>query len=1037
MAATFNRRQALAISGGVIASCALPAPAFAASRSAASGIAGARTCGLNAPLALGDMAPRFSWYLADIGESQKAYRIRAARNLADLKAGRSLLLDSGKVPSSECLSVAVAGAALPSRTSAVWQVEVWTNRGKRVSKPGTFETGLYPEDWRGGWIAAETPVAKRDREAGLHWIMVPGNQKVGAAAAYRWTFEGDGGVAEILLAAHEMGAVTLNGQPLEPLQDGPVRWTQMAVYPVTLATGRNVLAVDVTRHAGFGEPRPFLAAMLRHGPELVNRTTNADRGWKASLDPAEGWRDPAYDDKDWPAAEAGSKQLPAGEPWPVYPANYLRKRFTAEKPVRSARLYATALGCYEAWINGERIGDAMLAPEFTDPSRRVLYQAYDVTDAVRQGANMLGFHVGDGWYGSKYSGSARFSFGPAPCRLLAQLELEYADGSREVIASGEGWETTQSPVLGHSIYDGEVHDARLDRNDWAIPDGSSEGWRAAELAAAPAIAIDPQRCEPIRAKERRSAQKVARLGPGRFVVDFGQNFAGWAELALDAPRGTEVTMKFAELANPDGSANQANLRSAWARDVYIAAGTGREQWVPRFTYHGFRYVELEGVPDDPSKWSLTGIVGHQDLPVTGEFRIGDATIRKFWENSLWSQKSNFWGLPTDCPQRDERLGWMGDAEVFWPAAAYNMDVGAYTARVMDDMRASQSAKGAFPDVIPPFVPGFSLTSPGWADAGVILPFTSWWQYGDGGVVEANWAAMDAYMAYIAAANPDHLWRKLRGADYGDWLAVDAPVENPGAATTPKDLISTAFWARNAAMMAQMAAATGRNDDAARYNELFATIRAAFTAAFLNPDGSLGNGSQTSQILPIRFGLLEGFAIQRAGKHLAADISNRGNHLSTGFLGTPHILDALAMSGHEDLAMTLLLQRDFPSWGYMVEKGATTMWERWNSDGGDVGMNSRNHYAFGAIGSFLFRRIAGIDAAAPGFTRLNIAPLMDPRLKTGGATYASAMGEIRTDWVHEGSKWQLDVHLPAGVTAAVLLPDGKLNKAAAGSHRFSG
>ncbi|MDE2436314.1 MAG: family 78 glycoside hydrolase catalytic domain, partial [Sphingomonadales bacterium] len=583
---------------------------------------------------------------------------------------------------------------------------------------------------------------------------------------------------------------------------------------------------------------------------------------------------------------------------------------------------------------------------------------------------------------------------------------------------------------------------RLDQPGWATADFAAADWRAAKtIGPPPGLAIDPQRCPPIRVRQVMRPQALRKVGAGHYLVDFGQNFAGWPRLSVSAPAGSQIVMRFAEMATADGRADQSNLRTARARDVYICAGTGREVWEPRFTYHGFRYVEVSGVPDDPAAWSLEGLVGHQDLAETGEFRCGDAVVEKFWRNSLWSQRSNFFGLPTDCPQRDERLGWMGDAEVFWPAAAYAMDVQAFTARVMEDMRAGQKASGGFPDCIPPYVPGMNLSSPGWADAGVVLPYTTWRQSGDSGVIAANWNAMERYLAGIEKANPTHLWEKARGADFGDWLAIDAPTINPGYPTTPKDLIGTAFWAEDARMMAEMAAAIGSADAAQRYRDLFAAIRAAFNAAYAKPDGAIGNGSQTGYVLAIRFGLLDPVAAGLAGQHLVSDITRRGGHLSTGFLGTPHILDALTMTGQELVAIGLLVQRSYPSWGYMVEQGATTMWERWNSDQGDKGMNSRNHYAFGAIGSFLFRRVAGIEALEPGFTRIRVAPLIDARLGSGGATYRSASGPIRTDWSVKNGHYRLDVEVPAAVAAEVHLPQSNgtrhIVKARPGLNRFTG
>lgn len=1000
-----------------------------------------RVCGLEAPLVLDGRVPRLSWQLVGKGgeAGQSAYRVRVARSEADLAADRDLLWDSGKVASSAHFDIIYGGPALPPRARAVWQVDVWTEGSRKPlrSAPATWETGLGPTpQWQGEWLASETEVARRDRLAGLHWISTTATPKAGESRYFRtqWSSQGASS-AELMLSAYEIVGVWLNGEPLAADQLWPATWTSMARYPLQLRDGVNVIAVEVRRVVSYGKAPPVLAAVIRHGPDLTERTTSAT-GWKASLVAPAGWIRPDFDASGWSDAVKASGSLPVGEPWPDYPANHLTRDFTVGKTIRSARLYASALGVYEAEINGRPVDTRKLAPEFTDPSKRVLYQGYDVTALLAKGANRLGFWVGNGWYGGKFSVSGRFSFGPAPCRMIAQLEIEYVDGSREVIATGQGWKITESAIRADSLYDGEIFDARLVRADWSRPGGGSR-WREAEIVAAPKVPVEPQYCPPIRPHEALRPVAVTRLANGDRVFDFGQNFAGWPRLSVSAPAGTRIDMRFAEVLKPDGSVDQANLRTGQQHDIYFASGQGKERWEPRFTYHGFRYVQVSGLPEPAGNWSFEAVAGYQDLDLTGEFRTADQVIEKFWRNSVWSQKSNFWGLPTDCPQRDERLGWIGDAQVFWAAAAYNMDVTAFTQRVMDDMQAGQRSNGAFVDCIPPFVPNAPLSSPGWADGGVIMPHVAWQQSGDLGVVAANWESMERHLAWIQSNNPDFIWTKNRGADYGDWLAVDSSPNNPGLATTPKDLIGTAFWANNARLMAEMADALGKADAAARYRALFASIREAFNARFVQPSGVIGNESQTSYILPIRFGLLSDQARAEAGRRLVADIEKRGGHLSTGFLGTPYILDALADTGHADTAVSLLLQRSFPSWGYMVEKGATSMWERWDSDTAENGMNSLNHYAFGAITAFLFARIAGIAPAVPGFAKLRIAPIIDRRLGSAGATYRSASGTITTDWKVEGPRYRLDIALPPGTSAEVILPDGKRAQAGAGLHRYSG
>jgi alpha-L-rhamnosidase len=484
-----------------------------------------------------------------------------------------------------------------------------------------------------------------------------------------------------------------------------------------------------------------------------------------------------------------------------------------------------------------------------------------------------------------------------------------------------------------------------------------------------------------------------------------------------------VELRFAELLLPDGTVDQTNLRAARARDVYTLRGDpGGENYEPHFTYHGFRYVQVDGYPGIPRAEDLQGIVIFSDLPLTGQLAIDNPLLQRLWKNTLWSQRSNFVGIPTDCPQRDERLGWMGDANVFWDAAAYNMDVAAFTRRFMQDVRDAQSADGAFADYAPAaerlvlFEHG---AAPGWADGGVTLPWTAWQRYGDTGIIDENWDAMQRYIRFIHSRNPDYLWRHGRANDYGDWLALDA--KQPGDPTTPKELIGTATWAHSVSCLIDMAIASGRVDDASRYRAMRDELERSFAATFVRGDGTIGNGSQTGYILALRYQLVPMAVRAAAAKHLVADIQKRGNLLSTGFLGTPSSLDVLCDAGYTQLAYDLLLRTQFPGWGYMIAKGATTIWERWNGDVGDVSMNSFNHYALGAICGFMFRRIAGIDSTQPGFRAFRFRPMLDARVTRGGARYESVMGRIATNWRRNGDHFSLELAVPPNVSAEVHLP----------------
>lgn len=983
----------------------------------------ARTLGLVDPLAIGAVRPCFSWRVSGLpeGQGQTHYRITIARSRSGLAREVALLWDSGRVASPACYDIPYVGPQLGSRAHLWWTVRIWHgDDGASVAGPiSRFETGLAEEsDWSAQWIAAEDRETLLDRQAGLFWLGCDPRQKQGEINGFRSVIDApDAANALLLISAIELAGIWLNGAELQADQEEPVAWTSMAPFRLRLRRGRNVLAVAVRHAQVWGVPQTAMAAIIRWEGREERLTTRT--GWRSMLTPPSGWQEPTFDDHQWPSAIPANKP-PDGQPWLPGAATHLRGHFFCPGPVRSARLYATALGVYEPWINGSRVGDVRLAPGWTDPSQRILYQAYDVTEHVQVGENVLGLWVGDGWYASEFSTRSRFPFGAAPCRVRAQLELDYVDGSKQIVGTDDGWLIRSSPILSSEIYDGEVYDARKEVVGWAAH-GSVSGWDPARVVEPPSAAVEPELCAPIRVTQAMAPIAVHEAEPGVHIFDFGQNFAGWAQLNVTGNAGATVEMRFGEVLGPSGLVDQSNLRSALARDRYVLKGSGREVWEPRFTYHGFRYVEVRGLPGSPAPDTLLGKVVHTDLPLTGTFRTGDRIIQQFWRNALWSQRSNFYGLPTDCPQRDERLGWMGDAQVFWPAAAYNMDVQAYTRRVMRDVRAAQAADGRLPDVIPYLLRSRMTTSPGWADAGIILPFTAWRQYGDCSVVAENWSAMNCYMSWIERHNPSHIWLNKRGQDFGDWLAVDA--NEPGDPTTPKDLIATAFWASNAWMMAQMALALDLADEATRYDALLRSISSAFQSRFVRADGSIGNGSQTGYVLALRFGLVPLGLVARAGDRLAADIAARGNSLSTGFLGTPHILDALAISGHADVAVTLLMQRRFPSWGYMVEQGATTMWERWNSDRGDRSMNSFNHYAFGAISDFLFRRIAGIAAREPGFRRVRVAPIVDRRLGGAGADYRSVSGDIRVDWGISGDHVHVEIMLPSSVSGEFLVPPG--------------
>jgi alpha-L-rhamnosidase len=977
------------------------------------------------PMGIDDQAVRLSWQLVSDQRDtlQTRYRITVASSAEALKAGHYDLWDSGEIASDQSLDITYNGKPLPSRAQAFWQVTVWDNHGGKAQSPvATWEMALLnPADWTAQWIAAEDADQRADRETGLIWVS-GGRAPDKTHRLFRLTFTlPETAETTVLSIANNTYDLYIDGKLITLPPTGEPRFgkAELVETSVKLTAGKHVIAVKVRDPDGFLEmyqPEIATALMIRAGDRRISSA-----GTRTALGEPANWTSASFDDSHWDIAGKAAYQM---EAFPGKGAFLLRKTFAA-KTVTSARLYASALGGYETWINGARVGDALLTPESTDFRDHTLYRVYDVTQMIRNGHNAIGAMVGDGWYGSYNAPAGRFAYGPPPLRYIAQLELTYAEGSRATIVTDESWLIRPAPVVSSEIYNGETYDARLETAGWSEP-GDSAGWLPVHLAPVPPCALKAHSAPPIRRTKTLTAISIKKMSNGAYVYDFGQNFAGWIKLKVRGKSGDTVTLRFAEVLLADGRVDQSNLRAAKATDVYILKGDAKgETYEPHFTYHGFRYVEVSGFPGVPTVADITGIVVNSDLPEIGHLRIGNPIIQQLWQNALWSQRSNFVGIPTDCPQRDERLGWMGDAGVFWDAASFNMNVTAFTQRFMQDVRDAQSPEGAFPDFAPNTWDdawGAYGASAGWADAGVILPWTVWKKFGDTAIIDQNWQAMTAYLAFLKSNNPDFIWNNKRGHDYADWLALDA--KEPGDPTTPKDIVATALWKQSADMMADMAKATGR---AADYAEMSASIRAAFIKAFVRPDGSLGNGSQTGYILALKYDLVPTELRNATAAHLVADIKRRGMLLSTGFLGTPASLDVLSNAGYDEIVYNLLLRTTFPSWGYMVAKDATTIWERWNADTGDVSMNSFNHYALGAVNGFVFRRIAGINPATPGFKTFIFDPVLDPRVKTGGGDYDSVLGRISTDWAQTTQGFTLDITVPANARAIVILPGAQISE----------
>ncbi len=701
------------------------------------------------------------------------------------------------------------------------------------------------------------------------------------------------------------------------------------------------------------------------------------------------------------------------------PLPYLRNPFKVAGEIRSARLFATALGLYEFRLNGQRVGDEQLAPGWTDYAKRVRYQVYDVTAQVHSGDNVLGAMLGDGWFCGHAGLFNAFRFYGQRPALIAQLEIEFADGSIERIVSDETWKTHPGPLLLADLFKGETYDANLELPGWDANGFDDNTWTAAQTRSETRT-LQSDIAQPIRIITQLPARTVNEPAPGHWTFDLGQNMVGVVRLKIAAPQGTVITLRHAEMLNPDGTVYTANLRGATSTDTYICKGGGQEQWQPRFTFHGFRYVELTGLNTQPPLDTVTGIVLSSDLPRDGSFSCSNPDINQLQSNIVWGMIGNYLSIPTDCPQRDERMGWMADAQVFLPTAAYNADVAAFMTKWMTDVTDAQRDDGAHCDVAPS-MKGLSFGTPAWGDAGVIVPWLMHRQYGDTRILERNIDSMIRWVRWCEANSTNLIRDHARGNDYGDWLSIDAD--------TPKDLIGTAYFAHAADIVSQSLIALGREREAREYQKLFDGIRAAFCSKYVAADGRIHGDTQCGSILALRFNLLPDAMREKAMQHLIDDIKSKRDHLSTGFVGVSHLLPVLTAGGRSDIAYVLLMQDSFPSWLFSVKHGATTIWERWNGwtpETGvhpDASMNSFNHYSLGSCGQWLFESAAGIacDPETVGFERIVIQPQIGGGLASASAAYRSIRGIIVSAWKIERGTFTLELTIPANTTASIHLP----------------
>jgi alpha-L-rhamnosidase len=873
--------------------------------------------------------------------------------------------------------------------------------------------------------------------------------------------------------------------------ESAVRGQRQSAYRFLVATDRQLLSADHGDLWDSGKIESNQTTGIAYAGAPLQSRTHAF--WKVKTWDKDGvesaWSEPAsfvmglLEPQDWTA-----QWISHADPTPLHtdrntlflpPATQYRKQFSAAKTVKRAMVYASALGIYELQINGERVTDARFTPGWSDYKQRVYYNTYEVTSLLNTGENAIGLTVADGWY-SGYVGYAllvgygpnkagRYLYGKTPS-CIAQLELEYTDGSRETIGTDRSWETsTGGPFREADIIMGETFDARLSHPGWSKAGSNTSGWKKAisaeadgstkaifsdvtgnrevELGFQKPDVMQAYPAPPVRPTQEIKPLTVTEQKPGVFIFDMGQNFAGVVRLKVKGPAGTAVQLRYGEMLYPDGRLMTENLRRARAIDHYILRGDDAgETWTPRFTYHGFRYVELTGYPGKPDLDAVTGVVIQSDTPRVSKFECSDPMANQLFKNINWTQRANFVDIPTDCPQRDERLGWMGDAQIYVRTACDNADVEAFFTKWMCDVQEAQRSSGAYPDYCPyPMAHGQPGKTFGtaWTDAGVIVPWTIWKVYGDTRIIQSHYDSLTRFMQFREKSSPNNEGVSI-GNPWGDWLNMNE--------TTPIEYIDAAYYANSAKMMADMAAAIGRTDDAMHYRQLLSAIDAAFDARYLNPDGSLKVETETAYVLALSFHLLPANLEQAAADHLAGMIEKSGFHMATGFLGTKSLLPVLSAHGHHDLAVRLFQSRQFPSWGYEVANGATTVWERWDSYTTDHGfdgisgknnaaMNSFSHYSFGAVCEWMFRSLVGLDTDGPGFEKLIIRPgPPDPGSNPDvapitwvKAEYDSPHGKIVSNWKRDGDHFTLDLTIPANVTATVEVPTTDAPSVTEGNH----
>ncbi len=995
------------------------------------------------PLGIDSAKPRLSWVLESHrrGEKQTAYHVLVATSPDLLTEEKGDLWDSGKVVSEQSIHVPYAGKALTSGLRCYWQVRAWGVEDKPSgwSEPAFWTMGiLKPEEWKGQWIGYpydQAPVNPEPADGmsfeGCHWIWFSEGDAAQSAPGGHRFFRKTITIPEdrtpvrgrILIAADNYSHIIVNGVRAGRFGE----WESGSVFEFSdvLRGGENLIALN-GRNENEG-PAGVIAKVqidFESGDPMVIVT---DGAWKASDKPDAGWDTLDFDDAPWQAAKDvgavgrapwGTPRVLRTGPTQTVAAPLLRKDFMTKGPVKSAVASVCGLGYYELYLNGEKVGDHVLDPTFTRYDKRALYVTYDVTEEIKKGANVLGAMLGNGWYNMHTRATWDFDGSPwrATPRMLLQLRLDYEDGTSETVVSDGSWKATTGPLQFDSIRNGEIYDARKEKQGWGIPFYNDSDWLSAQVVEAPKGVLKAQQNQPMKVTREIEPKSVEEIAPGIYRFDMGQNFAGWVQLRVAGSAGLQVKLRYRELLNEDGTLDQRNTvylySGEFQTDTYILNGHGVEVWNPRFTYHGFRYVDIEGFPGTPTLASLRGQVVHSAFESTGTFECSNTLLNDIQRNTLWSYISNFAGYPTDCPQR-EKNGWTGDAHLAAEMGLMNFRAESCYARWMNDFADEQRPNGEYSAIMPTSGWGYNI-GPSWDCAYVLIPWYLYQYRGDTRILEDHYDGIRRYVEFLGTRAQDYI------VDYGlgDWCPPEGGSQGHKC---PRALTSTGYYYADTVILSKMAALLGNQADAQKYTAQAQNIKTAFNARFYTPDtGAYAGENQTSMACALYQGLVEPQETPKVVARLLKEIEARDGHLDCGILGTKYLLHALSDNERSDVAYGVTTKTTFPSWGHWLEQGATTLWEQWGGGG------SHNHIMFGDISAWCYKVLAGIglDPANPGFKHIIIRPRLVGDLMWARADHRCMYGTIRSAWKIEDGAFTLDIAIPTNTTAAVYVPAAK-------------